>query len=73
MTTQLDRPQTYAPLRQLALPLPDPERIPPRLPPDTPILDPPQVWTHLSLAQRAQVRQAFLRVLREVLHEHPAH
>jgi hypothetical protein len=69
MTSRPDQSQTCPPFHQLALPFPDPLRRPPRLPTDTPLLSPPQVWGQLALAQQAQVRQAFLGVFREVRHE----
>jgi hypothetical protein len=60
---------TPAPLRQLPLPLPD--DAPPSTPPLQALYSLParRVWKTLSRAQQRAVRQAWLRVLREVVHE----
>lgn len=65
-------PKTTQPpalLHQLRLPLPDDE--PPRSPPLPTLCSLPahRVWKTLSQAQHRKVRQTWLRVLGEVIHE----
>jgi hypothetical protein len=60
---------TRPPLRQLPLPLPDDG--PPHSPPLPTLghLPAHRVWKTLSRAQQQHLRQTWLRVLREVVHE----
>ncbi len=60
---------TPTPLRQLPLPLPGDG--PPSSPPLPALCRLPahRVWKTLSLAQQQHLRQTWLRVLREVVHE----
>ena len=61
--------QTPPPLRQLPLPLPE-NGPPPLLPlPVLCSLPPHRVWKTLSRAQQRHLRQTWLRVLREAVHE----
>ena len=62
---------TLTPLRQLVLPLPDDG--PPSSPPLPALCRLPAhgVWKTLSRAQQRHLRQTWLCVLREVIHERP--
>jgi hypothetical protein len=57
--------------QQLPLPLPlgPPLSPPPARPPVAEVVGPQQVWPHLAPPARARVRQAFARVLQEVLRD----
>jgi hypothetical protein len=64
-------PPAYQSSQQLSLPLPVPLGAPLRRGP-APVpaeVGPQQVWPHLGPAARTRVRQAFARILREVLHD----
>ena len=55
--------------QQLPLPLGPPLSPPPARPPGAEVVGPQQVWPHLAPSTRARVRQAFARVLQEVLRD----
>lgn len=67
MATRKAHPSAAPSVRQLPLVLPEHDPVPPRLPPETPILSPDRIWTTLSPTLQSQVRQTFLRIMQEVL------
>jgi hypothetical protein len=57
------------PIRQLPLPLPDAEAMPPPLPPQVVFLSPQHIWATLPLATQMGVRTTLLLVFQEVLND----
>jgi hypothetical protein len=54
--------------QQLDLLLPAWGCVPFHVPPDAPLLAPPQLWATLSATMQAQARQTILHILQEVWH-----
>lgn len=69
MTKPQAHPSTPPLIRQLPLPFPVLEPIPPCLPTSLHVLPPQQVWMHLPPTSRIQVRRTLLSVMQEVLDE----
>lgn len=62
-------PPAHLSSRQLPLPLVLPGAPPPAPLPAPDVVLPPQVWPRLARPAQVHVRQTFVRVLREVLHD----
>jgi hypothetical protein len=63
------RHSALLPIRQLPLPFPDVEPMPPPLPTQVVCLSPQHIWATLPLATRMGVRTTLLRVFQEVLND----